>query len=64
MSAIFFLFSASLNLSFETSLLSYFLIEDYLRKLERRGSISKLSRAKLEAKLDLGAELLGMNSVG
>jgi len=64
MSAIFFLFSASLNFSLETYLLSYFLIEDSFKKLERRGSISKLSRDKLEARLDLGAVLLGINSVG
>ena len=64
MSAIFFLLSASLNLSLENNLLSYFFIEDYFRKLEIRGSISKLSKAKVEAKLDLGAELLMMDSVG
>ena len=64
MSAIFFLFSESLNFSLETNLLSYFLIEDSFKKLETRGSISKLRRDKLEARLDLGAVLLGMNSVG
>lgn len=63
-SAIFFLLSASLNLSLVISLLSYFLIVDSFKKLERSGSISKLRRAMLEAMLDLGAVLLGMNSVG
>jgi hypothetical protein len=48
----------------ETNLLSYFLIEDSFKKLERRGSISKLSSDKLEARLDLGAVLFGINSVG